>query len=507
MSTLSKVLLGLVFLASLGFLWAASRAVMTWDAYRSAYNAHVARVEQVEQNIERVRNGDPNQMSIAELKAAQSVIYYRRGRVWTGCRALSYDPNTGIVKLRTGLPDPPELAVGTVVQAFESADSLPLGNRIYIGEFKVVASAPPDANAQTANVDLEWTHKFTLNDLRNQAQRLQGLDTNALQGAIGRGDLNAIGTEVLSLRDALANNAQLTPEAKSTLDFELGQLAFMVREMQRISRNLESWVLYEVMPDDTHVRFAELTDEDIEAMFPPANPAVMTDADQQRVEEIRRRLIDQYVRHGDEPSDEDDTSSILVRVRFTKDFGDPSVNKEELAKLHIVDYTNQQDTHIPADVTRLVAKDREAWVTAAVADQLKAMGLVDELERKFHRPLRDYALMFSEFYRESPLLDDRIRATLADRDATLAAAALAEAQNVKLAQYQQALQAEHDLLAKEAQEVTEHLNQLTEQVNAVQQQIETLEKQNLEWAAKLAAVQTELLKKIEAAASAQASSQ
>ncbi len=49
MSTLSKVLLGLVFLASLGFLWAASRAVMTWDAYRSAYNAHVARVEQVEQ--------------------------------------------------------------------------------------------------------------------------------------------------------------------------------------------------------------------------------------------------------------------------------------------------------------------------------------------------------------------------------------------------------------------------------------------------------------------------
>lgn len=507
MSTLSKVLLGLVFLASLGFLWAASRAVMTWDAYRSAYNAHVARVEQVEQNIERIREGDANQMSIAKLKAEQAIIYYRRGRVWTGCRALSYDPNTGIVKVRTGLPDPPELAVGTVVQAFEAADGLPVGNRQYIGEFKVVASAPPDANAATANVDLEWTHKFTLNDLRKQVERLQGLDTNALQGAIQSGDLNAIGTAVLTLRDSLENNAQLSPEAKSTLDFELGQLAFMVREMQRVARNLDNWLLYEVMPDDTHVRFAELTEDDLQSLFPPINPAVMTAEEQQQVEAIRQRLIDQYLRHGKEPGDEDDKGEILVRVKFTKDFGDPTVDKQALARLQIVDFTNQQDTHIPADVTRLVAKDREAWVTAEVADELKAMGLADELERKYNRPLRDYALLFSEFYRESPQFDDRIRATLADRDATLAAVALAEAHNVKLAQYQQALQAEHDLLAEEAKNVTDHLNALTEQVNAVQREIEALEKKNLEWAAKLAAAQTELLQKIEATTSAQASSQ
>lgn len=507
MSTLSKVLLGMVFLASLGFLWAAARTVKTWGAYRSAYNAHVARVEQVEQNVERIREGDQNQLSIAELKAEQAVIYYRRGRVWTGCRAVAYNPNTGVVKVRTGLPDPPELAVGTVVQAFEGAEMLPLGSRCYIGEFKVVASAPPDPAGQTANVDLEWTHKFTLNDLRTQAQRLQGLDVGAVQGAIGSGDLNAIGTAVLALRDSLENNAQLSPEAKTTLDFELGQLAFMVREMQRVSRNIETWLLYEVMPDDTHVRFAELSEDDLQSLFPPANPSVMTAQDQERVETIRRQRVEQYLRHGDEPADEDEKGDILVRVRFTKDFGDPTVDKQALAQLHIVDYTNQQNANIPADVTRLVVKDQEAWVTAEVADELKAMGLADELERKFHRPLRDYALLFSEYYRESPMLDDRIRATLADRDATLAAVALAEAQNVKLTQYQQALQSEQDLLTAEAKHVADHLSELTEQVTAVQNTIEQLEKQNLEWAAKLADAQAQLQQKIEAAASAQASSQ
>lgn len=507
MSTLSKVLLGMVFLAALGFLWAAARTVKTWDAYRSAYNAHVERVAQVEQNIERIREGDQDQLSIAELKAAQAVIYYRRGRVWTGCRAISFDPNTGVVKVRTGLPDPPELAVGTVVQAFEGAEMMPLGSRYYIGEFKVVASAPPDPAGNTANVDLEWTHKFTLNDLRTQSQRLQGLDVGPVQAAIGRGDLNAIGTEVMTLRDSLENNNQLSPEAKTTLDFELGQLAFMVREMQRVSRNIENWLLYEVMPDDTHVRFAELSEDDIQSLFPPTSPDVLTAQDQERVEAIRRQRVEQYLRHGKDPADEDDKDAILVRVRFTKDFGDPTVDKAALAELRIVDYTNQQDAPIPADVTRLVAKDREAWVTATVADALKAMGLVDEVERKYNRPLRDYVLLFSEFYRESPMLDDRIRATLADRDATLAAVALAEAQNVKLTQYQQALQAEQELLAQEAEYVTEHLTELTEQVTKVQQSIELLEKKNQEWAAKLTDAQAQLQQKIEAAASAQASSQ
>ena len=506
MSTLSKVLLAMVFLASLGFLWAAARTVRTWNAYRSAYNAHVAQIENVEQNIVRIRDGADDQPSINDLKAQQAILYYRRGRVWSDCRAVSYDPNTGVVKVRTGQPDPPELAVGTVVQVFEGADALPLGNRYYIGEFKVTASAPLDAGGQ-ANVDLEWTHKFTLDDLKAQAQRLTGLDTGALQGALNGGNLNTIGTEVLQLRDSLANNDQISPEAKATLDFELGQLAFMVRDMQRVSRNSEAWLLYEVMPDDSHARFAERTEQEISDLFPQPFPGVMTAGDQQRVGEIYRRRVQQYLQHGNAPPDDADKSNVLVRVRFTKDFGDPTVDRQALAQMHIVDYTNQQNTPIQADVTRLVVRDQEAWVTADVADELKAMGLADELERKYHRPLRDYVQAFISFYRESPTLDDRIRATLADRDATLAAVALAEAYNVKLAQFQQGLEAEHELLSEEQQNVAAHLDELTEQVAAVQRQIEALEKQNQDWAARLAQAQTELQRKIEAAASAQASSQ
>ena len=75
MSTLSKVLLAMVFLASLGFLWAAARTVRTWNAYRSAYNAHVAQIENVEQNIVRIRDGADDEPSINDLKAQQAILY------------------------------------------------------------------------------------------------------------------------------------------------------------------------------------------------------------------------------------------------------------------------------------------------------------------------------------------------------------------------------------------------------------------------------------------------
>ncbi len=506
MSTLSKVLLVMVCLASLGFLWAGSRALKTWTSYRQVHDRYVKAVDGVERSIVQIRDGNDTEPSIDELKTEQAIVYYDRGRVWTACSPRGFDPQTGVVQVRTGFPDPPEIQANTVVHVFEASDDPVLGNRRYVGEFTVTAAAPPDPGGQAPNITLEWLHKFTIADVQRQVQRIQGVNTAGLQAAVGAGNLNQLNTEISNLLTGLQNNPQLTPDQKITAHFELGQLAFMVREIQRVANSTAPWSLYEVMPGDSFERFAEIPPDEVQGSFPAPDTSMMTVEEQQLLTTIRDLSHRQYVNHGQPAGDEDPKEEVLVRVRFKKNFGDPGVDQQALAQLHILDYSREADPVRRADATRLVAEGQEAWVSAEVVDELKNLGLVDELERRYQRPRRDYTQLFNEFYRASPVLDDKFRAVVADRDRTNAAAALAEAHNVKLQQLEQELTAERDRLVQEEMVVAAHVAELEQQTAAIQQHIDALERQNQEWTAKLAEEQIKLQRRIEAAASAQASS-
>ncbi len=507
MSLLSKILLGFVIFAACGFLWASSRALKTWSAYRDVYNRYAVAVDRVEAEVLALREGSETEPSIRDLKTEQTMVYFDRGRVWTGCQPRSVDLQTGIVQIRTGFPDPPELPVGTIVHVFETSDDPALGNRGYLGEFSVTASAPPDPNGQAANVTLEWLHKYTIADVKAQIQRIQGADVTSLTAAADAANLPQLADGINTLRDGIANSPQLDEGQKLAAQFEIGQLAFMVRSMQRLANSSGPWALYQVMPGDSYERFAEIPQDELLNRFPAANVQMMSPEMAQLRTTIRSLALNEYLKHGAAPDAEAPLEEVQVRVRFKKNFGDPGVDQQALAQMQIRDFTNEADPGRRVDVTRLVTEGQEAWISAEVVETLKGMGLVDEMERRYQRPRRDYTQIFNDFYRASPVLDDKIRAMLADRVQAQNAATLAEAHNVKLQQHVQKLTAERNLLTEEAQFVSDHVADLEEQHAELQEQIDQLEKQNQEWAALLAEEQFRLQNRIESAASAQASSQ
>ena len=157
MSIWSKVLIGLIFVATLGFYYMAVRTLASHRAWQEAVATYPPKLEVEYKTIKKVEEGDdtttPPTLSIRELEVKLHDLLTGRGKVWRGCVIQKADPQSLQLAVEVPFPDPHQIKEKTILYLFDEAD-----NGQYLGEFKVNAVADkavqlePTMKPPTANV-------------------------------------------------------------------------------------------------------------------------------------------------------------------------------------------------------------------------------------------------------------------------------------------------------------------------------------------------------------------
>jgi len=142
MSTWNKVLLGLIIVASLGFLYLAMVALATHRYWRESAEKHEERIEALAAETEKLHEkGLPDgRGGLKELELGLNKYSIGRGRVWYGCSPQKADAQSGAAAVAVDRPDPHGITEKMILYVFEET-GVKEGGR-FLGEFKVTQVAP-----------------------------------------------------------------------------------------------------------------------------------------------------------------------------------------------------------------------------------------------------------------------------------------------------------------------------------------------------------------------------
>jgi hypothetical protein len=156
MSTVNKVLVGLIIVALLPFFYLAARTLKTHKSWRDLVRKHESEIRQLQKDNERLMEGAPGELGIRQLRVELHRFAVQRGRVWHNCDAkvVKVSKENGEAEIR--VPETENAATladkgKIVVYAFEEADIKDKGR--YLGEFSVT---PGDKQ-----VTLQPVHKLS----------------------------------------------------------------------------------------------------------------------------------------------------------------------------------------------------------------------------------------------------------------------------------------------------------------------------------------------------------
>jgi hypothetical protein len=143
MSLWNKILLGLIFLASLGFFHAAARTVKTYQYWVNLNDSFEKTLKQRRAEVLRLRTADHEHplddktIGVEQLRIDLGRALANRGRVWMKCekQKAALAPS-GIMNVTVGTEDN-AFAKNMLLYAFEEGDDQSPGN--YLGEFRVDA--------------------------------------------------------------------------------------------------------------------------------------------------------------------------------------------------------------------------------------------------------------------------------------------------------------------------------------------------------------------------------
>jgi hypothetical protein len=139
MSIWNKVLLGFIFVASVGFFYMATRTLATHQAWQQAAQGFQKALDQARQEEEVLREGDSARMGIRQLRLALHKLTLARGRAWYHTMPQGQpDPNTGQVMVSIDVADPDQktgISDKMTLYVFEEEQAKDGGQ--YLGEFKV----------------------------------------------------------------------------------------------------------------------------------------------------------------------------------------------------------------------------------------------------------------------------------------------------------------------------------------------------------------------------------
>ena len=146
MSVWNKVLLGLLFVASLVFFHAAIRTVKTFDFWSTQANKFESKLKQVREDVVQLRTADhehplPDKtVGVQQLRFDLGRMVNNRGRIWANCQMKKVLPEVinGVKTSRTEVnvsSDEPGISNKMLLYAFEEGDE-PSSVK-YLGEFAV----------------------------------------------------------------------------------------------------------------------------------------------------------------------------------------------------------------------------------------------------------------------------------------------------------------------------------------------------------------------------------
>lgn len=143
-------MLGLIFLASLGFFYAAARTLRTYQHWVNQADKFERKLKEVKAEIasletaDREHNPEDNTIGVRQLRIDLGRVLANRGRIWTKCeiRKAATDPS-GIMEVHVS----PESALNAftdkmLLYGFEEGDDQSPGR--YLGEFHVKAIIEKD---------------------------------------------------------------------------------------------------------------------------------------------------------------------------------------------------------------------------------------------------------------------------------------------------------------------------------------------------------------------------
>jgi len=162
MSIWNRVLAGLVIVASLAFLYFASRALVIHTHWGKAVAAHQKALKAAKEETQTLEDGAENEPGMRTLDVRLHKLLVDRGRMWNNWIGNVSNPQTGAVTLSYDLqggqnkPGPHGIADKTILYLFDDLPADKAGK--YLGQFKVVA-------VDEAKLGLEPTRKLTPREL------------------------------------------------------------------------------------------------------------------------------------------------------------------------------------------------------------------------------------------------------------------------------------------------------------------------------------------------------
>ncbi|HUY35241.1 MAG TPA: hypothetical protein VMV69_21020 [Pirellulales bacterium] len=140
MSIWSKILVGFIFVASLGFMYAAAKTLKTHENWQKAGQSYETPLVRLERESEVIVNGDPATdpptPGIGDLGVRLHSLMVDRGRVWQPCVMTAFDPATGNLALDVESMEKDQIQEKMVFHVFAAPEA---GG--YLGEFSVTGVA------------------------------------------------------------------------------------------------------------------------------------------------------------------------------------------------------------------------------------------------------------------------------------------------------------------------------------------------------------------------------
>lgn len=255
-------------------------------------------------------------------------------------------------------------------------------------------------------------------------------------------------------------------------------LALSARQGQQVLKSVasrEPWILFEIMPRDTHEHFSRQDQ--------PFLPGIDEAGLRQMMPNVPDDVIAQYLRHGAAAEDDDPPQRVLVEVRFLRETA------------MALDDQGRQSVRFAPGQTLLLDMN-------TASEQIR-LGNAEEVGRRYNRELRDYNLYFHDLHRQSQWLNDRIVKLQQDIDYLTDAAGVLQTQiDGRTREIEQDLKPEKVRMEGERDLMESHRLALQSKLEETQAAVEALLAENRRLAVQWAAIQTQVAQEIERAVQA-----
>ena len=523
-NVLNAILVFLVFTAQVVMLFYAALVLNTTSVWKHEYEELEKSIAQTRFEIERKRDGiaispkgelaeletiqgmdeELNRDSIKELDTALGRALIDRGRVWRNCQLESAEDN----HFRLNLADwgDPSLGLSEEEPVEEEptaepevAALAPADNEEGVAEPEVAAEVPDEGaedNAEPADNSHKLQEKMVVYGFAEQSiDNLNERQLTALLAGLN-GDLTGLDH---FCRVPTAYLGQFTVTAVGDTTITITPMLSMTEGQNVEAAAATHWVLYEIMPIDSHKPFKGLDQTHLQTLISAEHTTLN--------EEDYQDLMDEYLRDGkDGDPRQDPPQRLWSEVRFLQNHSiEVDAGGEPLPGIDT--FFDALGRAQPTFLRRggeggNAGRVRFATGETVLFDSVTAKELIDnqiceETGTIFIRQLRDYSSMYHSIYDRMAELADQAKVLRLDTTAIQKSVQMASAQITFREKEITQLKEDLDKFLYEGVELAKYHEALTQQITQLRKRLVHLYQQNYILANQLGEIQLRLKAEID----------